>query len=198
MIADIFVQHGFYWAKSPARNPLVGGKRVRYNSFENQTVKAFMRGHFGTPLGDYVTFDDGHEKLFAGLLRDEYGAAEGPCVWKGAVEFWPLWQAMIERGLIQSWNVSVIYRPLDKVVESVLAKRQGRGSEAEARRITEKRYGLLHDLIGMGFDPIMTDEVVRGNFASIKQAWAEQYHVPPFNAEIAAEVVDPSRWEAER
>lgn len=200
MVADIFVRHGFYWAKNENRNPLVGGKKVRYHSFENQAVKDYLKSQFGVPLGDLITYDDTHANQFAALLRNEY-QGEKPNVWKGAIEFWPIWLEMFRLGVIYNMQVSIIYRDKEKVIESVLAKRQGRGDENEARRITDKRYELMHDMMSEYAIPaIYTDELIAGKYDSIEEAMSQTQGdlFPRFDPEIARAVINPQKWETDR
>lgn len=196
MVADIFERHGFRWAKNPKKNPVVG-RRIHYRSFENQTIKLYLKSAFGTPLGDMVTFDDRHVSEFDVVLRREFEGTRGaPCFWKGAVEFFPLWNGLAEEGRIKIEPI-VIYRPMEKVIESVLAKRGGRGSLPEARAITKKRYEILHELMSESAYPaVMTDELVSGKLSSIEQAFAEYGH--GFDPAIARAVIDPSKWETDR
>lgn len=198
MIADIFVRHGYYWASNEKRNPVVGGKKVRYNSFENQAIKDYNKTAFGTPLGDMITFDDEHVHQFSALLRHEY-SADTPNVWKGAVEFFPLWRAMIDGDYVDSMTVSVVYRSFDDVIDSVLAKRNGRGDREEARRITQKRYDIMHRLISdYALSPIFTDEIVEGDFSSLEQAWDADKSGIEFDPTIVRAVVNPNKWKTDR
>lgn len=197
MIADIFVRHGLHWATNTSRNPVVGGEKVRYKSFENQVVKNYLKSQFGTPLGDLITYDDKHVSEFAALLKREYIMREGHAnVWKGAVEFFPLWQALAEEGRI-TIRAHIVYREMSKVIESVLAKRRGRGDENEARRITEKRYEIFGDLAtDYAASVILTDQIVAGDFSSLRLAF--DGGPVAFDPAIATAVVDPSKWETER
>lgn len=198
MVAEIFEQHGWKWASNPKKNPVVG-RNVRYRSFENQVIKGYLKSEFGTPLGDMITFDDRHVAEFHALLNREFSGMLRWNVrhfWKGAVEFFPLWNGLAEDRLIQIEPI-VVYRPLEKVIESVLAKRGGRGSLPEARAITEKRYDILHELMSESAYPaVMTDELVSGNLSSIEQAFAEYGH--GFDPAVARAVIDPSKWETDR
>ena len=198
MVAEIFVKHGFYWAKDERRNPLVGGQRGRYNSFENQAGKEFLKVNFGTPLGDMITFTDEDANRFKRVVQNEYTTLK-PNVWKGAVEFFPIWWRLHEIGAIPSMSVSIIYRNKEAVIESVLAKRQGSGNIDEARRITDKRYDIMEQLaVDYALPLIMTDELIAGDFFSLRQAFDMGGHGLAFEEHLAREVIKPEKWETER
>ena len=194
MVADIFRRHGFFWSRDETANPLVGGRKVRYHSFENQTIKAFNRQAFGTPLGEYITFDDAHLRAFRALLVHEYGKQDR-AVWKGAVEFFPLWQAVSP-----SWehvHPCVIWREPAAVMDSLRAKRRGSVDEGKLMKITMARYELLGELAGeYGFPVIETDSLVQGDYSSLKQAfdhWGYQ-----MDEDIVKQTIQPSKWETDR
>ena len=165
MVAEIIVRHGFHWASPAAqkRNPVVGSNKVRYRSFENQVVKDFNKKNFGTPLGEMITFNDLQADRFEALLQQEY-SADIPNVWKGAIEFFPLWLEMEERGIVKL-NPMIVYRSKEKVIDSVLAKRNGKGGLAEATAITDKRYEMMDDFASEYAMPyIETEQLIAGDY----------------------------------
>lgn len=197
MVADIFVRHGFYWASEAAqkRNPVVGSNKVRYKSFENQIVKDFNKKAYGTPLGHMITFTDAEANHFETLLRHEYDA-EKPNVWKGAIEFFPLWLEMQNRGVITGLNPAIIFRAEEKVVESVMHKRNGRADIKEARAITRRRYDIMNDLaVEYALPFIMTDNLIAGDYRSLREVfWSSTANIE-FQESIAYAVIDPAKWE---
>jgi hypothetical protein len=197
MVADIFARHGFFWARNTDQNPLVGGRKVRYHSFENQYVKSFFRDQFGTPLGDMVTFDDAHVRNFRAVIGTEYGGHD-PCMWKGAVEFYPMWQAIDDaEGRIKP---IVIWRPMNAVMDSLRAKRKHlkRGTNEEALlSITSKRYEIMGRLAAdYAFPVVETDKIVKGDWSSLEQAF-DHYGFEMDEAVVAA-TVQPKKWETDR
>jgi hypothetical protein len=196
MVADIVVRHGFNWAANTKRNPVVG-RKVTYRSFENQNVKGFMKEAFGMPLGDFVTFDDHHVNAFSALVRGEY-VLEERNVWKGAVEFFPLWWRLHELGVIDA-RPMVILRNKREVIDSVLAKRGGGrpAQQRQAEEITDRRFDALERLAAdYAFPVVLTSDIVKGDRSSLRDAFAS---IPyPFDEEIASAVIDASKWEADR
>lgn len=197
MIADIFVRHGFFWATQPKKNPIVG-RRVPYRSFENQRVKDFLRSEFGIPLGEMVSYDDDQQTRFADLVRAEYPADERN-VWKGAVEFFPLWWSLHCAGAIEAFPM-IVLRNKAEVIASVVAKHGGRNSAqklVDAQRITDLRFDILERLAtDHAFPVILTSDIIRGDITSLREAF--EYIQEPFETKIAADVVDPAKWEADR
>lgn len=202
MVADCFVRHGFRWARDERRNPVVGRKIV-YRSFENQTVKDFLRTEFGVPLGDMVTCDEGQITRFARLVQSEYGplvSAGNSVAWKGAVEFFYLWLAAARLLGFVFEPVVVLRREAD-IVSSVLAKRGAgaKGKQAEAERITRKRVALLRDIASEYAAPIVdVDEMVAGDYSSFREALQAYGYGHRFDSHIVEQVVDPNKWKADR
>jgi hypothetical protein len=197
LVADCFVRHGFGWASNPKRNPQVG-RKVIYRSFENQVVKEHLRAEFGMPLGDPVVPDDDQVRDFERLLDEEYSGIafmNGAAVWKGAVEFYPLWKALPDRFEVMP---VVVLRNQADVIESVLAKRGGgRGKEAEARRITAKRFELLEGIASDDAVPVvLPDELIGGKLDSLRQAFEYYDYSMDENAVRAA--IKPEKWKADR
>ena len=194
MVADIYRRHGFFWASDESKNPLVG-RKVRYNSFENQVVKKFMKANFGTPLGDMISFDDQQAAAMRELIKHEY-AASTMCVWKGAVEFFPIWWELHNRGDIVVKPV-VIWRPMKAVMDSLRAKRQGNVDEKRLVEITDKRYDVLGGIAtDHAFPVIETDELVKGNLGSLRDAF--DYYGHNFDEAIVRETIKPKKWETDR
>lgn len=195
MVADIYHRHGFFWARNERQNPVVGGRKVRYRSFENQFVKDFNKTHFGIPLGDFVTYDDQILRAFYEMLRMEY-EGQGPAMWKGAVEFFPLFNALAEAGM---WNIKpvIIWRPKLAVMESLRAKRQGRVDEAKLVQITDKRYEMLGMLASDYAYPVVeTDALVKGDRSSIEQAFRHWGH--DYSEDVVLQTIKPGKWETDR
>ena len=196
MVTDIFVKHNFYWAKDERRNPQVGGRKVKYHSFENQVVKEFNKNQFGTPLGEMISHDDTHLNGFKALIHNEYPDGHF-CVWKGAVEFFPLWEDLNNTDPTVEICPCIIWRPMQAVKDSLRAKRQGKVNEAELDRITGARYEIMGRLAtDYAFPVIETDKLVAGDLSSIEQAF--DYYGFNFDPEIARSVIKPSKWETER
>lgn len=195
MVADIVQRHGYAWARDPKKNPLVGGL-VRYNSFENQTVKKFNKREFGTPLGEMVTYDDGTMRAFQALVKHEYGGLGDRIVWKGAVEFFPMWWGLHETGVIDAQPM-IIWRNAQGVKDSLRAKRGGRIDEAALDKITAARFDTLGMLASeYAFPVIMTDQLITGDYTSLQQAF-ECYGMPLQGA-IVNQTINVSKWETDR
>ena len=203
MVADIFRQHGFFWARDEKRNPLVGGRKVRYHSFENQVIKDFNRENFGTPLGEMITYNDSQARQFAALVNHEYGGQNGELppstsVWKGAVELFPLWWARNSNGndnlLIEP---CIIWRPMQAVMDSLRAKRHGRVDEDKLLSITQARYDTMGRLASdYAFPVIETDKMVHGDLSSLQQAFDHYGYV--LDQDMANAIIQPSKWETDR
>jgi len=201
MIAKMLADHGFYWTSDPTQNPAVGGKKVKYRTFENQIVKKFNKIQFGVPLGNPLTFDDVHANLFEEMVRNEYGHCDQqhPRFWKGAAEFFPIWYAISQRESIEIQPV-VIWRPRDKVIESLIAKQASRGLKVflpDVEMITSLRYEFLSELAAeYAFPVIETEQVVRGDLSTLKAAMESYGYV--LNDELCLKTIDISKWETER
>jgi hypothetical protein len=116
-------------------------------------------------------------------------------VWKGAVEYYPLWQALESEGL--TIQPHIVWRPMDAVKESLAAKRQGRVDYQALDVITQKRYDILSGLAAdYAFPVIETDNIVKGDLSSIQQAFEHYNHT--FDPSLAGEVIKPEKWETDR
>lgn len=195
MVADIVRRHGYFWARDEEDNPLVGGRRALYNSFENQTVKTFNKREFGVPLGDMITYDDSTLRAFGALVKHEYGGQE-QCVWKGAVEFFPVWWGLHEAGLIDA-RPMIIWRSEKGVKDSLRAKRRGRVDEQKLDEITARRFETMGTLASdFAFPVIYTEELIQGLYDSLQQAF-ECYGMTMQGA-ICNQTIDVSMWERDR
>ena len=198
MVADIVRRHGFYWADEQVRLPRAGGNKIQYPTFEHPEVKKFMRANFGMPEGDMITYDDNHVNAFRAILRMLYQDAQ-PNVWKGAAEFFPIWHRLAELEEIEI-QPCIVYRPKQKVAESVEAKYTTRGIKVirdDTMRILNARYATLERLASDYAIPLIeTEQLVAGDFSSIAQAF-ETYGYD-FDPSIAEATINPDKWEKER
>lgn len=179
MVAGIFAQHGVW------TGPTLGPSK--YNAkgyFESQGLRDFIRGNYDffslVENGRLAPRHKGFKKTIGHILN-KGGYQDGPYLFKHNVLYYPLWHEF-------SPKFVCIRRNIDSVIES--CKRTGYLKNMDALEPQIEALDFARDELGAA--EVFTDEVLKGDFSSLKSAFS--HCGIELDEQIARDFIDPSLW----